>query len=410
MAIRTSGFLTAFVFSWFLARTTGAAGAGQYYLAFSVVSLAYVATKLGTDNALVRLISTLTADEAFQQVERTYRAAVIAVGAASVLASALLLVLSPSVARLVFDDPGVSHPLRVMALGLPAMCLGSVVGRALLGSGWAVTGAMVEGGGLSVVQLALYVTGLRTFGVGGAAAALTVGNVVLLVAGIATWRRAFRPAGRTGVRITRRDVAALLRSALPFWWTDVLSVVSGLVGTVVLGVMSTAADAGVFAISNRVSKLGALALVPITTAISPRLARLHHTGDRSGLQRVYRATSTVLLAASAVATTAIIIGAPLFEHLYGAEFEGATGTLRLLALAYGLNVGLAGSIAVLQMTGHEQTVQWSMVWSTTIQIILSVALVRRFGAPGAAMAMLAAVVARNVYCSLSAWRWVHGRA
>lgn len=394
VGLRAASFGASFLFSLVLANSAGAVGAGQYYLAVAVTTLGYVASKLGTDGSLLRLIESDTGDEAVARRASVYRSAWILVGGASSLMTVVLFVSAPWIASGIYDDAEITSPLRITALAIPAMALTSVTGRSLLAMGRPLVGSAVEGGALSATQLLLYVAGLRSLGVDGAAISLLIANVALLAYG--TWRWAgvgwSSSQGTQGVR-------GLLAESVPFLWTDLLGVVSGFVGTITLGALSTSADAGVYAVASRVAKLGSMALVPVMTLTAPHFARSARDDDREGLRRHLRTSTWWLSGLAAVVTVVIVVVAPLAADLLGGDFDDSVPTMRLLAIGYGINIGTGASVAMLQMTGRAQVVNRAMFASTVLQVGLSVALIPEYGPEGAACASIAAIVLKSATCT-----------
>ncbi len=394
IGLRAVGFGASFLFSLVLASSAGADGAGQYYLAVAVTTLGYVASKLGTDGSLLRLIGEGDPDSASMRQATMYRSAWILVGGSSLIVTVFLVVAAPWIATGIYGDASIAAPLRITALGIPAMALTSVTGRSLLAIGRPFVGSAVEGGALSVVQLLVYLVALRGAGVVGAAASLLIANVALLIVGVWRWSAASHNSSPA-----KPEVKRLLSESIPFLSTDVLSVVSGFVGTVALGALATTADAGVYAVGSRVAKLGALALIPLTTLIAPQFARAGRERDLVELRRHLRASSFWLAGLALVVTAAVVAVAPLAASLLGRDFTDSVSTMRLLAIGYGINIGTGASVVMLQMTGRAVVVTHAMVAATVLQIVLSVLLIPEFGPEGAALASVAAIVLKSVACT-----------
>lgn len=397
MAVRVAGLAAGLAFSLFLARAADADGAGRYYLAFTVVSTAAVVATLGLDNAIVRFVAAAGGDSV--RVADVHRAAWRLCVMTSVALAALLVVVAPVIADHVFDDTGVATPMRWMALGLPAMVLTTVNGRALIGLGRTTLGSLLEGGGLAVLQLVVFSAGLWTAGAAGAAGALTVANAVLLVIGVVAWRRlgAAGHEGPSNGALTRELVSV----SMPLWWVAVFNVLSGFAGTIIVGVLATTTEAGVFAIGNRLAKLGTLTIVAVNTALAPRFARLHADRDHVGLRRLVRQSSAGLSGAALVVTGAIVLAAPLLADLLGPSFDGSVPTIRILALAYGVNIATGPLGMALQMTGAERPLRTISATASVLQVVVSVVLVPSIGAEGAAVGTLVAMVANNGMCALT---------
>lgn len=138
-----------------------------------------------------------------------------------------------------------------------------------------------------------------------------------------TWR-AFGPPGRP------RGAWKLIRAALPVVTGRLLTTSYGQGAAAVYGAVLNAASLGLYSAADRLVRAVQSLLDPIGFALLPRMAK------RSGEERFWpdalRALG-VCVAAACVATAALWVAAPLVIGLvFGDEFGGAAGVLRLEAL------------------------------------------------------------------------------
>ncbi|MEU4312738.1 lipopolysaccharide biosynthesis protein [Nocardia sp. NPDC024068] len=127
-----------------------------------------------------------------------------------------------------------------------------------------------------------------------------------------------------------RGAWKLIRAALPVVTGRLLTTSYGQGAATVYGAVLDAVSLGLFSASDRLVRAVQSLLDPIGFALLPRMAK------RSSEQRfwpdAFRALA-VCVAAAGVATAALWVAAPLVVPLvFGAEFAGAVGVLRLEAL------------------------------------------------------------------------------
>src|SRR5690606_907013 len=100
-----------------------------------------------------------------------------------------------------------------------------------------------------------------------------------------------------------------LKIAAPLMLIGGLNIINTRVGTIVLGAMGDAADAGVYAVAVRGAELVAFTLVAVNTALAPTFASLFSQDDRAALQRlVTRSTRLVLATALPLALGLLLFG------------------------------------------------------------------------------------------------------
>lgn len=222
-----------------------------------------------------------------------------------------------------------------------------------------------------------------------AAVAYWAGSLVGDAACIALlwYRRLYRPAA-----FDPRMVVDLLRSGLPFLGIAFATQLFANMDIVVLGVLRSGHDVGVYSAALRIAQLGLYAMAIMSTVAFPRFSR-HFVNDRprftSLLERLLALTERGALAASAF----VFIEAPaIVQLLFGDQFQESGRILQILMLwiplgFYSTMVGQA-----LLGGGHQKTYLGAVVLASGTFMLMLVTVVPWIGAPGAA----AAVVGREV--------------
>ncbi|MGW0183771.1 lipopolysaccharide biosynthesis protein, partial [Nocardia sp. NPDC003345] len=127
-----------------------------------------------------------------------------------------------------------------------------------------------------------------------------------------------------------RGAWKLIRAALPVVTGRLLTTSYGQGAATVYGAVLDAVSLGLFSASDRLVRAVQSLLDPIGFALLPRMAK--RSGEDRFWPDAFRALA-VCVAAAGVATAALWVAAPLVVPLvFGAEFAGAVGVLRLEAL------------------------------------------------------------------------------
>jgi O-antigen/teichoic acid export membrane protein len=148
----------------------------------------------------------------------------------------------------------------------------------------------------------------------------------------------------------------------------------------------------------------------ITNTYFPAASELHGLRDTDRLRRLYT-TTFKLNAALMLLLVALIasLARPMLDAWLGADFARSSATiLVVLAFGYGLTalVGLGGQLS--DASGHPGWTATYVVASALTNIILSILLVPRVGAVGAAYALLLQNLVCGVsFLAFSQWRLLH---
>ncbi|MCB0993862.1 MAG: oligosaccharide flippase family protein [Acidimicrobiales bacterium] len=389
LVLRGAGAAGALGLAVVIARRLGPEEAGGFYVGTSIAMVASSLGQLGLGGALLRFVATHRARNDLAGVNGSRRRSRRLVISASLAASAVALLLVPLTTRW-FGGTLDGATAVWAAVAVVPVSLVFVESQAFIGLERQVHGALLLNVAPPAVSLVLViVTGADT---AAAALAVWVGAhcASALVASV-LWRRMRLPSGAAA----GPDRSTLLRSALPLLVVSAGLLVMTWTDTIVLGVLGTADDVGIYNSARQVSLLLSLILLAGASVVAPRFATFWELGDREGLARLARQSAGVG-AAAALIPAAVMVAAPgRVLGAFGAGFDAGDTALRLLAAGQFVNVAAGAVGYVLIMTGNERRHSAAQVLAAAVNIPLDVVLVPRWGMAGAAAATAASLVIFN---------------
>jgi O-antigen/teichoic acid export membrane protein len=239
-----------------------------------------------------------------------------------------------------------------------------------LRSGTAVAGLLViaSGGGLLAALAMLPLANLIQSGVG-----------YLLV------RRDF---GVPRLQPSIPALRALARNAAPYTLSSILYPLTQRTDVVVLGLLLTASDAGVYNVAYRIIYLtfflpyfGGLAVFPIASRLYP-----HALSD---LRQLYqRSMRVTVLLAIPVAAGVWLVAPELVPLLFGPEFRDSVMVLRMLSpllVLAAFEVIVGPFLTAIDRQAQRTRAEWA---AAAVNVICNLALVPAFGMHGSAVAAL----------------------
>jgi O-antigen/teichoic acid export membrane protein len=402
LGLSVANTATTTVLSIVLARIMGVSDYGIYAVVVAAVTLLGLPAVMGVDRLLIRDIAIYA-----------QRSANGLIGGLLVRAGQLTLFLSVSIAIAAAfvawllagaqADPG-TVAFAVGAAALPFFAVGRVAQGGLMGFHHVALGQLPElllrpvlllifvaaawlavGGSASAAALnAPLVVGLQTISV--AIAALV--GIGLLWSRTPAAVRTSKPEFRSRTWLFGAIALALLSSA---------AVINSQTGVMMLGLLGTPTDAGLYAIAQRGALLVAFPLAAVNVAIGPTAARLWAARDRGSLQRlVTLSTRGLLLGSLPIALAFILFGKQLLTWLFGAGFGDASEALTILCIGQLANAA-TGSVAVLLvMTGHQVRATLAMAAGATANIAVAALLIPGYGVNGAAIAAALSLLVSNL--------------
>ncbi len=162
----------------------------------------------------------------------------------------------------------------------------------------------------------------------------------------------------------------------------------------VLGAISGPAAVGAYAVCEAVVNIPRVALTSMQNAMGPTMARSFAEGGRPALRKVVRKMDALILGGSALFAFAVMTAGPWIAR---AIFHASPPNSRLILVFLALNlVAYAGSLAqsygLSSMNLARLNFQPQVV-GLAVQIAVVALVIRSFGVPGVAFALLAGSVA-----------------
>jgi O-antigen/teichoic acid export membrane protein len=401
MAGSVANAVFSFVFVGLITRAVGASGAGAIFTGVALFTILSNACKLGADTGLVRFVPRDLAVDDGRSVGALLRMAALP-AAVAVTAASVPLLLFPAVATTLLPQLPAADAValvRLFGLFLPAATMGAVLLGATRGYGTVVPFVGVEQIGkpvlrvLIAVPVACYAPGL-----------LSLASAWLLPAlagSVAAWfalRRCRADRGTT--------TSATGRGSLPwrgFWSfaapravSSVFDISAVWIGVILLSVLATADEAGVYTAIGRVVTAGTLVQLAVRLAVAPEISRLlavDQAGEAHHLHRV----STCWIVLFSWPLFLLVAGFPhTVLSVFGPEFVHGASALAVLCAASMINVAVGNAQTVLLMAGRSS---WHLAVTAaafTVQLTVGVFAVPAWGVLGAAVSWGAAIVVENL--------------
>jgi O-antigen/teichoic acid export membrane protein len=303
--------------------------------------------------------------------------------------------------------------MRILGLVLPFIAVERVMTAAMRGLGVNAPTAVIDGVGVPVMCLI----------VGGLAAVLSPSLVTFTIAWGVPWIGAagvgliwtFRVVhARAGVGPWWRGVAerrVLTRDFWSFTWARGLAQIFQ-VGTVwivvlLMGLLGSARDAGVYGAVSRVAIIGSLVLQSINLVLAPRIPAALATGDREGAERLYQVATAWAVVSGFPVYIVLALFPNTFVGVFGARFSGGALALSVLCVAMLWNLATGPVTVVLVMAGRSR---WNLYNAAATLIVCAgtaAVLIPRYGVTGGALAWAAAILVENGLPLIEV-RWLMG--
>jgi O-antigen/teichoic acid export membrane protein len=277
----------------------------------------------------------------------------------------------------------------------------------LRGVGQAAQGQMPEmlvrpGVQLFILLVAL-VTGVVTLSLEFIFAALAVASISAYVFGAWLLSKS-APADLTQSVEAEHD-PAWAKGANVFALSAGVIMVNSYIDLLLLGLIGTLEDVGLYKVAVQVSLAGALVYTSLNMIAVQRFATGYAAANFQEMQKT--ATVSARLSALAVVPLAIVLliyGERLVPLLFGEAFAAALAPMLILTFAQFINAGSGMGRSLLMATGLEDVVAKTALLALAVKIAACLALIPPYGAEGAAAASALSLIVWNSVLWWLCWR------
>lgn len=378
----------------FAARVLGAEEYGTFAFALTVATLMAIPGQLGMPHFLTREVAVYLQRldyGLFKGLIRTSSRLVFVV-------STVIALLGWIIVHQLPDDFGAidKDVMQVALVLIPLLSLASVRVGALRGLGAVVQAQLPEelvrplvfllllgGGYYLAVDFSLNSVSAMWIQLAASAAAFLYGAYLL--------KRVYPAAATAALPLT--DTRRWIKSASPFMLIATANLIALQADVLVLGLMGTAEDVGVYRVVWLAASLVIFGVNVVDAVVAPHIARLSESGDKARLQRIVTLSARwSLVMAIPFVLLFVIFGGDLLRLMFGEDFVRGYASLLILTLGQVFNASRGAVGQLLMMTGNAWYATTGVAISALMNVLLNVALVPKFGIIGAAVATAGSMV------------------
>lgn len=378
----------------------GQVGAGLFFTATAVFTLAANGARLGSESSLTYFVARLRSSDDTDQIAGLVRhAAGSAMAVATVLAVAGV-VLAPRLGRLLTSGQANAEAMavmiRILAIGIPAFGVSQALSGATRGFGTmrpsVLAGQVVRP--VSQLLLVLLAAFAVSAGLIGVAVAWTTAAYIALVPVLA-W---------IVLRLGRRSRLLDSVQRLEYWRFTAPRAVADMVSSalerldvLMVAYFLTEADAGLYGASARLILVGQMMMFATAQSMAPHLSANFMAGRIDEVKQVLHTVSGWNVTLLWPGLIGLAFGSGTILRLFGEEFSAGAPIVVLLCVALIIIIGLGVGDVMLLMTGDSMASLVNHVAALIVMVTTAAILLPRVGVIGAAVAWaLSRIVIRGL--------------
>ena len=225
--------------------------------------------------------------------------------------------------------------------------------------------------------------------------AYSIGIFMAVLSSQLIWKKLLKRSKNNSEKTHKQ--APLFQAALPLMLVAVLLFFNDWIDKLMLRVLSTDVDVGLYSAAFRWIQFFALPLISINAIIAPKLSESWLNSKTSLSSLAQKATGLIVLSSIPLAIIIICFSNYLLAF-FGKEFIIANTALIILLIGQVFNV-FAGPVGIiLKMTQNQDALLKFVFLSVVINLILNLILIPQLGINGAAVGTTMSIIVFNLFC------------
>jgi len=378
-----------------LARLLEPKSMGAYFLAFSIVTVLGMLSRIGLDKTVLRVVANNLAVGDYSELRSgLLQIYVIASCVATVVALFLLFGGGQWIAVRLFHSTALERARFLLVPWMVAATFETLFAETFRGFN-DIPKASAFGGALSrtlcVVGLAICCLAWRQIGLEVAIILTLLGYCVSIIWAAIELIKLVSESPRT----TRRSVRSerVMRTTWPLLISNLAIFLIAQAGFWILGTVSSSTDVAVFGMCVRLVMLVGVLFVVAASILPPIIGRLYSEGRIKQLGEVMRGVAaTVAIPSCAVLAIFVFFGKSVLSLAFG-KFYGSGGEiLAILSIGQIANVFVGDCGTLLIMSGHQRDLMAMSLVGCAVAVGGGIQLSAMFGAIGMALATAAGTI------------------
>ena len=233
---------------------------------------------------------------------------------------------------------------------------------------------------------------------------LALGYVLAAAAGIAIYsvvlvrllakQGLFARLHRDQLRLPFREIFTF---AIPLLASDLVFTLRGSLTVVLISALRTTAEVAEFRAVLPLAIQNIFVATSFRFIFTPGASRLYARDDRQALDDLYWQTAVwIAILTFPLVAMCVAFGEPLTVFLFGERYRSAGIVLSILAIGYYVNGAVGFNSLLLRVFGRVRYMVTTDLSTAVISVVVSLLLISRFGAVGAAIGVTATLLVQNL--------------
>lgn len=380
-----------YIFQIIVARNLGAPLFGVFFLGLAVFKIFGMIGELGLTQGLIRYVALYRGEGDERRVKGVIILSLKIAITASIVIAVLLIIFSKTIAEDLFHNIELTNILRLFALALPfatltTMLIFTTQGFKIMRYKVLVR-EILEPFLRIVIVIILIMVGLSLYG---AAVAYLIPVIAGAIFSFYCLKKVFPQITDKSLKPSY-ETKKLLNFSWPLLLVQFFGVSMLWMDTIILGFFKSSQEVGIFSAAQRTALLVSIVKISFDGIFAPVISDIYNRGEIRKLSQYFQTVTKWIFTFSFPLFLLVVFFADSILSLFGPEFTQGASSLFILSLAWIIYAAVGSVGQIIVMTGRQKLHLINIVCVLSVNLILNLFLIPKYGITGAALATFAAI-------------------
>ena len=391
------GIVTAFAFTWYVARRLGAESLGIFTIVASVANIGVIIGRMGFNNSLVKLIASQYSKGKYALSNLIFQKSIKLTVLFGFATSTLLFIFAHPIARQIFDKPFLGSYFKLASFAIIPIIISHVIAAYLRGAKEIMKFAFIVDFAHHFFRLIIFAFAIIfVMHVGLPVYSWMMSWVLLMITAAIFYIRIAKLKSLKVVKDNVIGTMPLLKLSFPMFLTSSMHFLLIQTDNIMIGIFAETEEVGIYRVAVQIATVASITLFANRAMAAPKFAEMYEKKDMKGLKHVIQQSTLLVLFSSLPLILGILFFSDFLLSFFGGNFVIAKTALIILTLSQLINsfTGLVGIILI--MTGKHVVVQNIMLFCALLNLVLNFIFIQYWGIAGAAIATTVSMTLKNL--------------
>lgn len=347
---RLLGLIFGFILTFLITKFYGTEILGIYTLSFTMLTVVAVLSRLGLDEALVKIVSGLMISGKKREVYSTYKFCFQTTFITAVILT-IIFYLSSNFFSNLFDNKKLDSALKIISLSIVPYALLKINSDLFKGMKETKYFSYFQTGSVFLlISIFIILFRILTLSSNVLFISIIVSSIFILIISILIVNKFFNEPIKRDFNISKIN---LLKLSIPMMVTSSMFMVLSWTDNLLLGFFLKEQNVGIYFVTYKISLIISFGLFAVNSVISPKFSESYHKNDLMQLKKTAIYSAKLNFYLGLILTTLLFFCIKFILSIYGEEFKIAYRTFYILIIGQLFNTICGSVLNLLNMTGKE---------------------------------------------------------